>query len=518
MVLGALAFAIPWILCLLTATTEPRGHGDWPKMAFIGKVWGIPHPTGFPLYLMLDGIASHIPIGTLMFRAAFINATAVAVAMHLLYRMGRLLKFGPFLALSVALLAATGRDIWLQGSIPDVYGLHILLIVATVWALLKWDRGDDIRWMWAATWFFILSTANHPATLFAFPGLIIFVLVRSPRVLLSYKTWLHVLGAVLVVIALYGYVLVRSGQPQLFNEGLWDGPIGGDPERFWSYLVASDFHRMWRLNHAETLRNWRLLLEGGGAVMGRYGWFAVIAGIVSVCILSWRQALLLVLVPLVSALAVFIYQTSEPSSWLAVSYVFATLFVGLAVYFVSTLPDRLLRRTDSGHVRRPAGPLLVAAGCVVLLLVAASHVPVHFSMYNLSGPSEDSRSARRMVAAIESPALILTHNYPVGMRIFYCLYADDSRPEMWPRYIAVLERIDLSASKYPISVKWPYDQDLVRQALDDGIHVYVAAAAIDDAHKRFWMKAVATGSEQPEMFELLKGPEPDAIAPERDSP
>ena len=271
------------------------------------------------------------------FRVAIINATAVAITMHLIFRIGRQLKFHPILALSIALLTSCGRVVWQQATITDVYGLHILLVTAPIWMLLRWWETSDDRWIFGSIWVFFLGIANHPTTLFALPGYLIFVLVCKPRVLAMGKTWLHVLGALILTILLYAYIFIRSAQHPLFNEGLWDGPIDGNLTRFWMYLTARDFASTFGLSRDDLLSVARLFLVDGIQVIGILGMPAVLFGALGLVLRDWRRFLLLALVPLGLASASFIYKTGEPESWLAPVYPIIALSAGYLFFMVTGL-------------------------------------------------------------------------------------------------------------------------------------------------------------------------------------
>ena len=54
-------------------------HGDTPKLQFLGRHLGIPHPTGFPTYLMLNHLFVRIiPIGSLAWKANLLSAVLAA--------------------------------------------------------------------------------------------------------------------------------------------------------------------------------------------------------------------------------------------------------------------------------------------------------------------------------------------------------------------------------------------------------------------------------------------------------
>src|SRR3954454_23607172 len=68
-----LAFAV-YVKTLLPGVSV----GDWAEMQWIPAQLGIPHPTGYPLYVLLGKAFSLVPIGSLGFRAELLSAVAAA--------------------------------------------------------------------------------------------------------------------------------------------------------------------------------------------------------------------------------------------------------------------------------------------------------------------------------------------------------------------------------------------------------------------------------------------------------
>src|SRR5215213_3512409 len=79
-VLGAFVFAI----YLRTLVPGLGGGGDSAKFQYLGSVLGTAHPPGYPLYVFISYVFSHLPVGGPAFRinmmsAFFAAATSVLV-------------------------------------------------------------------------------------------------------------------------------------------------------------------------------------------------------------------------------------------------------------------------------------------------------------------------------------------------------------------------------------------------------------------------------------------------------
>jgi hypothetical protein len=100
---------------------------------------GVPHPSGYPLYLILARIFQSIPIGTLAFRTNLLSAACTIAASLILYallaRQFRTKPFGIAIATLSALAFGLAPFIWGQALVTEVYALHGLLIVLCLYAI-----------------------------------------------------------------------------------------------------------------------------------------------------------------------------------------------------------------------------------------------------------------------------------------------------------------------------------------------------------------------------------------------
>jgi len=96
---------------------------------------GVPHPSGYPLYMLIARLFQFLPVGSLAFRTNLLSATATVAAAVLVFQLMvkalPLLNGGPnyLAALASAYAFGCGPLIWSQAVITEVYGLHILFVI-----------------------------------------------------------------------------------------------------------------------------------------------------------------------------------------------------------------------------------------------------------------------------------------------------------------------------------------------------------------------------------------------------
>ena len=120
----------------LTWANEGADGGDLIAAAATG---GIPHPTGYPTYLLLAQIFQAMPLGSLAFRTNLMSAVATSLAAGLVYLLvTRFLspanpkKYWPA-GLVGGYAFGLAPLIWSQGVITEVYALHAFFIVLIIY-------------------------------------------------------------------------------------------------------------------------------------------------------------------------------------------------------------------------------------------------------------------------------------------------------------------------------------------------------------------------------------------------
>ncbi len=140
------AFGTALLVFAITAApdlTWAHGGYDGGELITASYTLGIPHPPGYPTYVLLGKLFSVLPAGTIAYRYHLFSALAVAVAVALLART--LMSSGerplsPSAAAAAALGVALLPPVWSQATIAEVYGLNLAIVAATVFALLVLKR------------------------------------------------------------------------------------------------------------------------------------------------------------------------------------------------------------------------------------------------------------------------------------------------------------------------------------------------------------------------------------------
>lgn len=214
---GAVGFAA---LSLYVRTLAPGliGIVDTPMFQFVGRVLGVAHNPGYPLYVLLTYPISLIPIGSLAYRINLFSAVCAAVAVVLVYYVARRLGARPSISAAAALALACGRTFWSQAVIAEVYALNAAFIAAILLLLLIWRDTRRAGALYAAIALFAAGLGNHITILGLLPGMVLFVALHDSDLVKRPAVWLR--GAALTLLGLlpYGFILLRSRQPGAYVE------------------------------------------------------------------------------------------------------------------------------------------------------------------------------------------------------------------------------------------------------------------------------------------------------------
>jgi hypothetical protein len=206
-------------LALYVATLQPDfgGPEDTPKFQFIGYVLGIPHPPGYPLYVLLSHAFVALPIGTIAYRANLFSAVMAALACSLVYVISRQLGARRWTSLCAALGLATGASFWRSAVFAEVYSLAAVMAALTIALLLAWGaRGGTCRLL-ATIGAFAFGLGNHLTIVGMAPAVAFYVFARGRRVL-TVRTMAASALVLLMGVAQYCLIVIRTRQEAPYLE------------------------------------------------------------------------------------------------------------------------------------------------------------------------------------------------------------------------------------------------------------------------------------------------------------
>jgi tetratricopeptide (TPR) repeat protein len=139
--------------------------GDSGELVTAVAVLGIPHPSGYPLYVLIGKLWTLlVPAGSIAFRMSLFSAFCGAAACGVLYRLARAAGLAVSAAILSSLLLAFSPTFWAEANVQRVYTLNALFVAAATLLAVRWDAadGDRRRRLFVLTLFVAgLGATNH---------------------------------------------------------------------------------------------------------------------------------------------------------------------------------------------------------------------------------------------------------------------------------------------------------------------------------------------------------------------
>lgn len=252
---GILAGVISFFVYLLTLA--PAMHlGDGLELCTAAKVLGVPHPTGYPLYMLLLKIFTLIPLGseiiarTAMF-SALCSAGCAGITVVILHDLLRaVLRSWPPKALLIAALAgglssAFLRFHWNNSIVTEVYALELLLILVFIRIGQRFAEAPSPGLLIAGGLVLGLGLAHHRlSVIMVLPYAIMwFKAVRLDKIVGIRRAFVLSAAALLACLALYAYLPVRARANPAIN---WGNPQ--TLSRFMEHIRGTEYTQF-RLLH-----------------------------------------------------------------------------------------------------------------------------------------------------------------------------------------------------------------------------------------------------------------------------
>lgn len=436
------------MLAVYAATLAPGVlGGDAGELQFVPPILGLPHPTGYPLQVLLHKSWSLVPIGTVAYRLNLLDAIVAATAVVLIVACARELG-GLAPAVLAGLTFGLGELWWSQAVTGDKYTLNGLFLAATLLLYLRWRQRPSERLLRALALTYGLSLTHHRSMLLVAPALAVGLLLDGwrPR---SWRSFAILAGLVLAPLSLYLYVpwAASRGLPP----GSWPVATAG---QFAEFLLDRGYTSQVRPDAALAGR----LVEEGRVLVRSFGPLGAALGLFGLAWLfrrDWRLAtmLLTAFVPQAVFGASYLLEShyALPRHWVFFlpAFLIWALWVASGLELVLGLLRHMatrLGRTDEARFPRR----YVVAGLAVLLLasqagsvwlpVAEARVRAQLGAEALDGYRQDLQRSGvaerfgRLAFQLAAPSATIVCDWEQATVLWYFQRVEGLRPDVSIRY------------------------------------------------------------------------------------
>jgi hypothetical protein len=436
--------------------------GDWGEMQLILAQLGVPHPTGYPLYMLLGKAFSLLPIGTQAYRADLLSAVAAAGAAALAVLIATRLGVRPTIAAIAGLTLAVTGTLWLEATFSEMNGLHLLLVALVIHRALVWraERRDVDLLLGALL--AGLSLANHLLAVTVVPIVIAFVLFDARRRLRE-RPILLVQAALLFLVgpALYLVIPIRAlfGPPEVYGGLLtWDGLS--------SLISGSQFRRDMHFGTVESLATaWRAIPGVLTQVQERSDLVFLCGGLIGAVILLLRDRWAGTLLALLVAANVYVYAgyLGDLDHYLLVGWLIVAVWLAVAA-------EALVARIG-------ARPGVRAVAQALMLLVPLSIAAGNWASHDQSTNRVGDEFSTTVFAQLPPDAVLLTY-WDALTNLSYAHCVEGQRPDISLRAYDPAARVTCDypvedpleqvATRRPVYALFSFESDLdpLRESFD----------------------------------------------------
>lgn len=229
---AAMAFGV-----YLTTMATHLAPIDAGELIGVQLTAGVPHATGYPLFVMLGWLWQQLPIGSdPIVKSSLLSAILTASAIGVVTQTGLwlLTQFqnldsllskvpnwvAPVLVAVASLLFGLNYVVISQGSSVEVYSLHLLLFSLCAYRiLLAYVSKSELDWIIVGL-VLALCFSNHMSSILLIPGLAYLYFkqrgFQKEAIILGVKM---VASFAIIVGAMYGFLVWRASTNPLFNWG-----------------------------------------------------------------------------------------------------------------------------------------------------------------------------------------------------------------------------------------------------------------------------------------------------------
>jgi hypothetical protein len=447
--LGVAAFVTLFAFLVYLRTLAPtitwhNDGADGGDLIAAVATGGVPHPTGYPTYLLLGSLFAHLPPGDLAYRLNLMSAVAAAGAVGLFFlaviislqgsashifltaecaeNAEKKIKNEGWVALLAAGVAALtlafSSILWSQAVIAEVYTLGAFFAALSCFLAL-YARATGRVWPWiVAAWAFGLGLGNHLSLVLLAPAGLVLLLERNPfswRKRVSAGHWAVMAVAFLAGLAVYAVLPFRAAHHPPVNWG------GAETWAGFLWLLSGRLYAPLAFGVPLPYLPGRAL-AAASLLSRQVAWWGLPMVFMGLRAL-WTHDRPLALASAFGFVAVTIYavgyNTTDSYVYLIPAALILTFWMAWGLYDISTLPQTANMRKD----------VRLAAGCGLVLL---AFLPL---LYNLqavdaSGDLEAYNYGVAALAAVEQEAVIVADSDRDTFALWYFRYAEGHRPDI----------------------------------------------------------------------------------------
>lgn len=219
--IGLLLLCISYFIYLLVlpSTVTFGDSGDFITSAY---VLGIPHPSGYPLYTLINHLFSYIPISNIGMRITLSSAIFASLTSIFLYFLLLKLSVSTLFSISAALSFSFSWTFFRVASYSKTYAMYAFFSILLIFILILWQESitskSKIQSTKSQNYFLLfsfilgISFTNHNLMATLVPGILLFIFRVNKKVFFNTKLLINGFWLFLLGLSIFLYLPIRAFQ------------------------------------------------------------------------------------------------------------------------------------------------------------------------------------------------------------------------------------------------------------------------------------------------------------------
>jgi len=183
---------------------------DSASIAAAAASFGLVHPPGYSVYLLVAHLFAYLPVGDIAYRVNLLSGVATGGTVALLVLLLKDMTGRKLPAFVAALSFAFNFYVWSVSVVAEVYTLQGFFLIILLLALWQWQQHGSQNALLIFSIFIGLAIVNNPATSFWWPGLLILAWMTPHRQELTWRVLFKMAMLFLLGLTPILYLPIRS--------------------------------------------------------------------------------------------------------------------------------------------------------------------------------------------------------------------------------------------------------------------------------------------------------------------
>lgn len=451
------ALAVASFILYLRTMPPTVLDGDGGEYQYMAYILGVPHSTGYPLYILLGKLFTFLPFGDVAYRVNLLSVVCAALTIPLIYALALRLIARRAPALVATLILALTPSVWGGALETKSYALHLLLGVLAMLLAVRWHQEGKPRDFYWLACVVGLGLTNHPIFRFLAPALALVAWLARARLTRAMVVKGILLGV--LPLLLYAYIPIRANQliaqqdPENWKlytraDAMLKGTVtayyNNTPQGFIN--LVSGFDNSYKIGFKSQLEEADRLNLATTLLFQQFGMIGIALAFAG-AVVSFRRdrktfSLLLALAVGIGFIATYTRALSTVY-YFSLCYLALGIWSGFGVDALCGWAARVRRATKSRWIAAFAAPRLVVA---ILLLLPLGGLFNNLSRLDQSANYQARDDAQAVFRDNLAPNAVVIAPWEVSQPMRYFQFVENQRPDLlvvnvspiWPQFITML--------------------------------------------------------------------------------